>query len=120
MEVEFLAVFTVAIQAAMASRLSRVQVQQFDRWFPRFSSILTQLSQECFTLARVALLLWKKRSRSTWPDLCKRDVSVREAWNMAKSARRPWRLSKTPAMSRALPVQYFKQLGLSQLEPRQR
>ncbi|MGB8634795.1 MAG: group II intron reverse transcriptase/maturase [Rhodanobacteraceae bacterium] len=64
--------------------------------------------------------IWKQWSRSGYRNLRQRGVSVREAWNMATSAHGPWRLSKTPAMSRALPVQYFNQLGLPQLAPRQR
>lgn len=64
--------------------------------------------------------IWKQWYRSGYRNLRKRGVSVREAWNMASSAHGPWRLSKTPAMSRALPVRYFNQLGLPQLAPRQR
>jgi hypothetical protein len=30
---------------------------------------------------------------------------------MSKSAHGPWRLSKTPALTLALPVQYFKLFG---------
>jgi group II intron reverse transcriptase/maturase len=61
---------------------------------------------------------WKQWNRSGYRNLRKRGVSVREAWNMAKSAHGPWRLSRTPALSRALPMQYFNHLGLPQLASR--
>lgn len=62
--------------------------------------------------------IWKQWNRSGYRNLRKRGVSVRAAWNMAKSAHGPWRLSQTPALSRALPVPYFNRLGLPQLVPR--
>lgn len=62
--------------------------------------------------------IWKQWNRSGYRNLRKRGVSVREAWHMAKSAHGPWRLSKTPALSRALPVPYFNQLGVPQLASR--
>ncbi|HFD31695.1 MAG TPA: group II intron reverse transcriptase/maturase, partial [Gammaproteobacteria bacterium] len=34
------------------------------------------------------------------------------AWNTAKSAHGPWRLSKSPALYYALPNRYFRDLGL--------
>lgn len=63
--------------------------------------------------------IWKQWNRSGYRHLRKRGVSVRNAWNMATSAHGPWRLSRTPALSRALPVRYFTNLGLPQLAPRQ-
>ena len=47
-----------------------------------------------------------------------RRVSVSEAWNTSKSAHGPWRLSKTPALTIALPLRYFNNLGLPSLAPR--
>jgi len=47
-----------------------------------------------------------------------RALSVRDAWQMAKSAHGPWRLSHTPALARALPAQYFADLGLPRLVAR--
>jgi len=45
-------------------------------------------------------------------------VSRREAWQTAKSAHGPWRLSKTPALALALPARYFERLGLPSLAAR--
>ncbi len=42
-------------------------------------------------------------------------VTVREAWNTSKSAHGPWHLSKTPALSLALPARIFSRLGLPSL-----
>lgn len=41
-------------------------------------------------------------------------VSVREGWNIAKSAHGPWRLSRTPALA----ARCFSQLGLPSLAAR--
>jgi group II intron reverse transcriptase/maturase len=40
------------------------------------------------------------------------------AWNTAKSAHGPWRLSASPALYRALPNRYFRDLGLPELAAR--
>ncbi|WP_299735848.1 group II intron maturase-specific domain-containing protein, partial [uncultured Endozoicomonas sp.] len=40
------------------------------------------------------------------------------AWNTAKSAHGYWRLSGSPALTRALPNRYFKNLGLPELATR--
>jgi hypothetical protein len=58
---------------------------------------------------------WKQWGRSGYRELRKRDVSVREAWNTSKSAHGPWRLSKTPALSLALPARFFSSSGLPSL-----
>lgn len=47
-------------------------------------------------------------------ELRKRGVSVREAWNTSKSAHGPWR-PETPALTIALPLHFFKNLGLPNL-----
>lgn len=54
----------------------------------------------------------KQWGRSGYRELRKRGVSVRLAWNTAKSAHGPWRLSQSPALSFALPLKYFVSLGL--------
>ncbi|MBI5451601.1 MAG: group II intron reverse transcriptase/maturase [Gammaproteobacteria bacterium] len=59
--------------------------------------------------------IWKQWGRSGYRELRKRGVTVREAWNTSKSAHGPWRLSKTPALSLALPARDFSSLGLSSL-----
>lgn len=62
--------------------------------------------------------LWKQWGRAGYRELRKRGVSVREAWNTSKSAHGPWRLSKTPALSLALPAKAFAQMGLPALAER--
>ena len=59
--------------------------------------------------------IWKQWGRAGYRELRKRGVSVREAWNTSKSAHGPWRLSKTPAITLALPARYFSSLGLPSL-----
>lgn len=61
---------------------------------------------------------WKQWGRAGYRELRRRGVSVREAWNMSKSAHGPWRLSKTPALTLALPARYFNTLGLPSLVAR--
>lgn len=58
---------------------------------------------------------WKQWGRAGYRELRKRGVSVRDAWNHAKSAHGPWRLSRTPALTQALPVRYFQLMGLPAL-----
>jgi group II intron reverse transcriptase/maturase len=62
--------------------------------------------------------LWKQWGPSGYRELRKRGVSVREAWHTSKSAHGPWRLSKTPALTLALPLHFFTHLGLPTLAPR--
>ena len=40
------------------------------------------------------------------------------AWNTAKSAHGSWRLSGSPALTKALPNRYFRNLGLPELAAR--
>ncbi|WP_227539378.1 group II intron maturase-specific domain-containing protein [Marinobacter sp. Arc7-DN-1] len=60
----------------------------------------------------------KQWGRSGYRQLRKRGVSVRLAWNTAKSAHGPWRLSRSPGLAQALPRQYFLSLGLPDLVER--
>jgi RNA-directed DNA polymerase len=62
--------------------------------------------------------LWKQWDRSGYRQLRKRGVSRELAWNTAKSAHGPWRLSASPGLTIALPNRYFTGLGLSTLETR--
>ncbi|MDR7925814.1 group II intron reverse transcriptase/maturase [Acidithiobacillus thiooxidans] len=59
--------------------------------------------------------IWKQWARAGYRELRKRGISVREAWNTSKSAYGPWRLSKTPALSLALPARVFSSMGLPSL-----
>ena len=56
--------------------------------------------------------VWKQWGSAGYRELCKRGISVREAWNTSKSAHGPWRLSKTSALTIALPWAFFKNLGV--------
>lgn len=62
--------------------------------------------------------VWKQWGPAGYRELRKRGVSVREAWNTSKSAHGPWRLSKTPALTIALPLAFFKNLGVPSLAAR--
>jgi group II intron reverse transcriptase/maturase len=62
--------------------------------------------------------IWKQWGPAGYRELRKRGVSVREAWNTSKSAHGPWRLSKTPALAKALPLRYFETLGVPSLAAR--
>jgi len=64
---------------------------------------------------RLRCYLWKQWGRSGYRQLRRLGVSVRESWQTSKSAHGPWRLSHTPALSRALPARYFANLGLPSL-----
>ena len=66
---------------------------------------------------RLRCYAWKQWGSAGYRELRKRGVSVREAWNTSKSAHGPWRLSKTPALTLALPLKTFRQMGLPELVP---
>jgi len=59
--------------------------------------------------------LWKQWGRSGYRKLRRFGVKRQLAWNTAKSAHGPWRLSKSPALYYALPNRYFRDLGLPSL-----
>jgi RNA-directed DNA polymerase len=58
---------------------------------------------------------WKPGGRRGYRELRKRGVGRQLAWNTAKSAHGPWRLSQSPALAMALPQRYFAALGLPSL-----
>lgn len=66
---------------------------------------------------RLRCYAWKQWGSRGYRELRHRGVSVREAWNVSKSAHGPWRISKTPALSLALPTRFFSGMGLPQLAP---
>lgn len=61
---------------------------------------------------RLRCYLWKQWGRAGYRELRKRGVSRDLAWNTSKSAHGPWRLSRSPALSIALPTRHFASLGL--------
>jgi RNA-directed DNA polymerase len=64
---------------------------------------------------RLRCYLWKQWGRRGYRELCKRGVSRALAWNTAKSAHGPWRLSRSPGLAFALPQSYFSGLGVPRL-----
>jgi len=64
---------------------------------------------------RLRSYIWKQWGRRGYKELRKRGVSTTLAWNTAKSAHGPWRLSRSPALTIALGFQYFTDLGLPHL-----
>jgi len=61
---------------------------------------------------RLRSYAWKQWGRSGYRQLRKLGIDVRLAWNTAKSAHGPWRLSKSPALNFGMPTSYFVGLGL--------
>jgi len=59
--------------------------------------------------------LWKQWGRSGYRKLRRLGVKRQLAWNTAKSAHGPWRLSRSPVLYYALPNRYFRDLGLPTL-----
>jgi RNA-directed DNA polymerase len=64
---------------------------------------------------RLRSYVWKQWGRAGYRRLRARGVGRELAWNTAKSAHGPWRLSQSPALVMALPAQYFRALGLPDL-----
>lgn len=64
---------------------------------------------------RLRCYLWKQWGSRRYRQLKKLGVSRDLAWNTTKSAHGPWRLSRSPGMSYALPAKYFVKLGLPML-----
>lgn len=61
---------------------------------------------------------WKQWGRSGYRRLRRLGIDRFLAWNTAKSAHGPWRLSASPALYRAMPNRYFRDLGLPELAAR--
>jgi RNA-directed DNA polymerase len=81
-----------------------------------FSEVPTPLQEmEKWIRRRLRCYLWKQWGRRGYRELKRRGVSVDLAWNTAKSAHGPWRLSQSPALTIALPAGYFRKLGLPRL-----
>jgi len=66
---------------------------------------------------RLRSAIWKqwKRGRTRFAELRRRGVSRDLAAQTAGSARGPWRLANSPALSIALPNAYFDSLGIPRL-----
>ena len=61
---------------------------------------------------RLRSYVWKQWGRKGYRMLRRLGVKRQLAWNTAKSAHGPWRLSASPALYSALPNKYFQNLGL--------
>ena len=67
---------------------------------------------------RLRCYIWKQWGQSGYRELRALGIGRNLAWNTAKSAHGPWRLSGSPALTIALPNKYFKRLGLPSLATR--
>ena len=76
-------------------------------------SVLKEL--DSWVRRRLRCYLWKQWGTSGYHELRRRGVSRDLAWNTAKSAHGPWRLSRSPALAFALPARYFASIGLPSL-----
>jgi len=78
---------------------SHLALREMDKWMVR----------------RLRCYLWKQWGARGYRELRRRGSSIDWAWNTSKSAHGPWRLSRSPALSVALPRSYFDALGLPRL-----
>jgi RNA-directed DNA polymerase len=81
--------------------------------FTQVRHILREL--DSWVKRRLRCYLWKQWGRRGYRELRKLGVSRDLAWNTAKSAHGPWRLSRSPGLAFALTTQYFAELGLPRL-----
>jgi len=79
-------------------------------------SVLKEL--DSWVRRRLRCYMWKQWGRARYRELVNRGVSRELAWNTTKSAHGPWRLSRSPALSFALPAGYYDSLGLPRLYTR--
>jgi len=81
--------------------------------FAEVTSLLLDLDK--WIRRRLRSYHWKQWGRRGYRELRERGISRDLAWNTAKSAHGPWRLSRSPALAIALPARYFAALGLPNL-----
>ena len=81
--------------------------------FTQVRHILREL--DSWVKRRLRCYLWKQWGRRGYRELRKLGVSRDLAWNTAKSAHGPWRLSRSPGLAFALTAQYFAELRLPRL-----
>jgi len=81
-----------------------------------FAEAVTPLKElDSWIRRRLRCYLWKQWGRRGYRELLRRGVSRDLAWNTAKSAHGPWRLSRSPALAFALTASYFRELGVPTL-----
>lgn len=81
--------------------------------FTQVRHILREL--DSWVKRRLRCYLWKQWGRRGYRELKRLGVSRDLAWNTAKSAHGPWRLSRSPGLAFALPAKYLAALGLPRL-----
>jgi RNA-directed DNA polymerase len=81
--------------------------------FAEAKSIFKEL--DSWVRRRLRCYLLKQWGRRRYRELRRHGVSRDLAWNTAKSAHGPWRLSRSPALAYALPFKYFAKLGIPTL-----
>jgi RNA-directed DNA polymerase len=64
---------------------------------------------------RLRSLLWKQWGKGRYRELRRRGISLVMAKRMIGSGHGPWRLSRSPALSFAIPGKYFDSLGIPRL-----
>ena len=81
-------------------------------------SVLRDL--DSWIMRRLRLLQWRhwKRGRTRYRELRRRGLPKERALICANSELGPWRKSRSPGMSEALPVSYLRELGVPRLAPR--
>ena len=83
------------------------------------SEVLSPLKElDKWIRRKLRCYLWKQWGRAGYRRLRQLGVSRQLAWNTAKSAHGPWRLSHSPALYHALSTGYFRSLGLPELAAR--
>ena len=81
-----------------------------------FAEILSPLAElDKWLRRKLRCYQWKQWGRAGYRRLRALGIDSRLAWNTAKSAHGPWRLSKSPALHCAMDAQYFTTLGLPTL-----
>lgn len=81
-----------------------------------FAEALTPLKElDSWIRRRLRCYLWKQWGRRGYRELLRRGVTRDLAWNTAKSAHGPWRLSRSPGLAFALTASYFRELGVPTL-----
>jgi len=78
-----------------------------------FAEIRTPLAElDKWIRRKLRCYQWKQWGRAGYRRLRAMGVSRELAWNTAKSAHGPWRLSRSPALNYAMDSAYFTALGL--------
>jgi RNA-directed DNA polymerase len=115
------ALFRTGRHLAPASLVNRLKLY-LSGWRSYFGfcetpSVLGKL--DSWLRRRLRLVFWRqwRRGRTRYAELRQRGVNHGLAAKTAGSAHGPWRLSRSPALSIALPNTYFISLGLPTLAP---